>query len=332
MGSQHGTANPIQLNWKNDIVNESSLAFVDWNALQEFAIGVKRHCSNHDSIISCKLSAEYNMGGLHVVRRLDFQDGTSWVARLQQQKATTNSIQRLLQEVYTIEVIRQRTKIPVPEIIGYDAEYDNKVGVAFMILEFIPADTAMDSFGGWLAHKGQIPSNLKPDFHVAMADIQVDMASVRFPKIGSIVKLSDGTYSVGAIPGIGGPFDTAAEFFCSWAKTCKFPFDESTIRERTTLEVGDEIIKSINDFPLQLQEFAKHFPFQSGPFPIFHTDLKISNILVDYGCRIQSVIDWEDAIVAPWEVVEFIKDLTIVPPVMSGRFYKKELTREKLAE
>jgi hypothetical protein len=158
------------------------------------------------------------------------------------------------------------------------------------------------------------------------------MSSVRFPKIGSIVKLFDGTYSVGAIPGIGGPFETAAEFFFSWAKECTFSFDEPTIRERTPPEIGDEIIKSINDFPSKLLEFANHFPFQSGPFPIFHPDLKISNILVDSEYRIQGVIDWEDAIVAPWEVVEFIKDLTIVPPIMSGHFYKEELAREKLAE
>jgi hypothetical protein len=173
MGSQVVTANLIQLNWKKDIGNESSLAFVDWKALQEFAIGVKRQFSNPDSNVTCQLSADYNMGGLHVVRRLDFQDGTSWVARLQQRKATATSIQRLLQEVYTIQVIRQRTKIPVPEIIGYDASDENKVGVAFMLLEFIPADTAMDSFGGWPVHKGRIPSNFKPDFYAAMAEVQV---------------------------------------------------------------------------------------------------------------------------------------------------------------
>lgn len=173
MSPQVVNANLLRLNWKNNISNESSLAFVDWEALREFAIGIKRHYSNHESNITCQLSADYNMGGLHVVRRLDFQDGTSWVARLQQRKATANSIQRLLHEVYTIQVIRQRTKIPVPEIIGYDASDDTKVGVAFMLLDFILADTVMDSFGGLPAHKGRIPHNFKSDFYAAMAEIQV---------------------------------------------------------------------------------------------------------------------------------------------------------------
>lgn len=60
-----------------------SLTFVNWKALEEYAVGVKRQHTNYDGEITCQLSAEYNMGGLHVVRRLDFHDGTSWVARLQ---------------------------------------------------------------------------------------------------------------------------------------------------------------------------------------------------------------------------------------------------------
>jgi hypothetical protein len=45
------------------------------------------------------------------------------------------------------------------------------------------------------------------------------------------------------------------------------------------------------------------------------------------------VIDWENAIVAPWEMVEFIKDLSIVPPVMDGPLYREEESdREIVAE
>lgn len=35
-----------------------------------------------------------------------------------------------------------------------------------------------------------------------------------------------------------------------------------------------------------------------------------------------SVIDWEDAIVGPWELVEFDKELSVVPPRMDGPLYK----------
>jgi hypothetical protein len=42
-----------------------------------------------------------------------------------------------------------------------------------MILEYIPAITAMDSFGGWDEHKGRIPQHFRTDYHTSMADIQV---------------------------------------------------------------------------------------------------------------------------------------------------------------
>jgi len=147
------------------------------------------------------------------------------------------------------------------------------------------------------------------------------------------VKLSDGSYSVGPIPRIGGPFDTASEFFKAWAKQAKFPYRETTIRERTPSNIVEDILISIKDFPLQLSDFAEHHCFQDGPFPLIHTDLYKSNILIDPEYCVQSVIDWEDAFVAPWEMVEFIKDLTVVPPVMDGPLYREdESVREELAE
>lgn len=54
---------------------------------------------------------------------------------------------------------------------------------------------------------------------------------------------------------------------------------------------------------------------------------------MDSEYRVQSVIDWDNAIIAPWEMVKFIKDLSIVPPVMDGPLYcEEESDREKFAE
>ncbi|KAH8727750.1 kinase-like domain-containing protein [Phaeosphaeriaceae sp. PMI808] len=326
----------LKLNWENTIESENSLKFVNWNAVEEYAISVRRrHANNHGSGIACHVSPEYKLGGRHVVRRLVFQDGSCWIVRLQRQKATPDSIQRLLVEVNTLRVVRERTDIPVPNIIDYEANCNTDIGAPLMLLEYIPADTAMDSFGGWPAHKGHIPTHFRSKFYTKMAKIQVDLTSVRFPKIGSIVQLSDGSYSVGAIPRIGGPFETAAGFFHAWAQAMqnKFPLNEKSIRARTPPNIVDEVIKSINDFPAKLSDFTQHHFFQSGPFPLIHPDLWTSNVLIDSDCDVQGVIDWEDSIVAPWEMVEFMKNLTIVPPVMDGSLYcEKESDQIKRAE
>lgn len=152
------------------------------------------------------------------------------------------------------------------------------------------------------------------------------MSSIRFPKIGGIVKASNGTYSVGPLPGIGGPFDSAAQFLEAWADHLKFPYSEETIRERTPPQFVDEILESIRSFPSRLKELAKEFSFQTGPFPLFHTDLYCSNILL---ASQYYVIDWEDSCVLPWELVEFAKDLCTVPPALDGPLYQEDETDRK---
>jgi hypothetical protein len=142
--------------------------------------------------------------------------------------------------------------------------------------------------------------------------------------IGRIIKRSDGTFSIGELPGIGGPFKTAADFLCAWADNTKFPYDEAFIRSRTPQVAVDEILSSIKSFPAQLSDFAQRYTFQSGPYPLIHSDLYSSNVLVDSKCRIKGVINWENAFVGPWEMVEFIKNLSIVPPLMDGSFYRKK--------
>lgn len=158
---------PIRLHWKNDINAEKSLPPIDCAALIQYAKDVHRRHMKHARNIECQLSDRYNMGGLHVVRLLDFEDGTTWLARLQLRKGTAESCQSLIAEVNTIQVVRERSKIRVPEVFGYNASYDNPIGVPFMLLEYIPAITARDSFGG------RIPRQFRTDYHASMATVQV---------------------------------------------------------------------------------------------------------------------------------------------------------------
>ena len=71
--------------------------------------------------------------------------------------------------------------LPVPEVYGYEAAADNKVRAAFMLMNFIPGDTAMDASGGYDCHRGEIPPQNKPRFcdDVAKAQVGADGRSWR---------------------------------------------------------------------------------------------------------------------------------------------------------
>lgn len=143
------------------------------------------------------------------------------------------------------------------------------------------------------------------------------MSSIRFPKIGMITKRDDGSYDVDAIPGLGGPFETAAEYFAAWINHAKFPLSDIFIRSTLPPDLQDEIIASIRDFPQRLKDSLKYLN-SPGPFPLAHPDLWHSNVIIDEDYNVLSIIDWENAGTVPWEAVQFPLFLFTVPPPMDA--------------
>jgi hypothetical protein len=95
------------------------------------------------------------------------------------------------------------------------------------------------------------------------------------------------------------------------------------IRERTPVDVVEGVLDAIRSFPRRVKELAGKFEFREGPFPLIHTDLYKSNVIIDGEYNVLSVIDWEGAFVGPWELVEFNKELLVVPASMDGPLFKR---------
>lgn len=138
--------------------------------------------------------------------------------------------------------------------------------------------------------------------------------------IGTIQAIhEDGTIQQGPLPGIGGPFTTATEYFKAWC--AQTTFDEP--RDRLIQLCGpyaDELIPSIDSFPAKLAMVASRLSkFDKGPFPLVHGDFGHNNIVVNDDYQILGVIDWEEAYTAPWEVAAtFPLTLSTIPPVMDA--------------
>ncbi|KGY15349.1 hypothetical protein PABG_11650 [Paracoccidioides brasiliensis Pb03] len=73
----------VVLNWKTGIAKEPSLPPVSWDALKRGAVKLKRMQSEDPTCsITCNPLSEYNMGGLHLVRILEFNDNTRWIVEM----------------------------------------------------------------------------------------------------------------------------------------------------------------------------------------------------------------------------------------------------------
>lgn len=141
---------------------------------------------------------------------------------------------------------------------------------------------------------------------------------IHLPRIGTILSVNDdGTCQQGPIPGLGGPFDTATEYFAAWASTAKFPMLEERLRGACG-EYFDEVNASIASFPDSIAAIADRLSgFDHGPFPLCHGDFGHNNVIVDDNYKILGVIDWEHAFAGPWEVfADFPLTLTTIPPAM----------------
>lgn len=124
----------------------------------------------------------------------------------------------------------------------------------------------------------------------------------------------DGTYEQGPIPGLGGPFDTAAEYFSAWSKKAKFGIGEDLLRERSG-PYAAEIASSVSSFPASIGKLAQGVSVRNyGPFPLCHGDFGHNNTIVDNHYHVLGVIDWEFAFAGPWEIVgDYPLNLSMMP-------------------
>lgn len=107
------------------------------------------------------------------------------------------------------------------------------------------------------------------------------MTSVRLPKIGTVKRNNNGSFDVGPLPVIGGPFGTATAFLEAWAAHAKFPTSDDVIRQRVPHGLVTAMLSSIKDFPLKLKAMAGRISaHDSGPFPLCHRDFYHSNIVI----------------------------------------------------
>ncbi|KAK6224843.1 hypothetical protein QIS74_03170 [Colletotrichum tabaci] len=276
--------------------------------------------SNANCGLKCVALDRVASGLNNVVRELEFSDQTRWAARVPIERGGPPQARRIKlgDEVATMQFITERSSLPVPRVLAYDTDEDNAAAAPFMLIEVLPGIVAMDALGGYAEHRGVIPTRYRQAFYQSVAKCHVQMTALRLPKIGTIIRNPDGGYESGPLPGIGGPFDTAAAFFEAWADAVEFKRDKETITrmmQRGPIS-AERMVAIIDGFPRRIKAMAGRLSrHNEGPFPLCHGDFLHSNIMVDEASfNVTGVIDWEDACTVPWELVAFPEFLQAMPP------------------
>ncbi|KAF4611812.1 hypothetical protein D9613_003941 [Agrocybe pediades] len=288
--------------------------------------------SLHPQHLPCKLLADnYTWGQSFLVYELLFDDSTSWIIRfgMRPMDAYFNTAaqleRKILNEVAALHLVRQRTAIPVPEIISYHAHPSpaNPLGADFPAFVLMTALRGMtiDECGISIeelasGYDSSLPDPFGDDerrrsilqqYLHDIADIHVQLSKITFDRIGSFRIDSEGVVSIGPGADFGlGPFETAREYFAIQAEAyerlaiaaglddeCEEGSEKAEAAQLKRRFVASLWRKAM--MPLVDERDAL------GPFPMRHGDLHSDNILVDETGHIVGVLDWDCAGTVPWE-------------------------------
>ncbi|CZT13631.1 uncharacterized protein RCO7_10853 [Rhynchosporium graminicola] len=291
---------------------ELFLTAVDWPSLLKYV--AEKRCG-----IDCMLLPDIGLGYNHMVRILEFADNVRWVARLRMPPLGKSEYdQSALKiamgcEINASSLVQRKTSIPIPQIHAFEVSSDCSVKAPFMVMDCLEGNVGMDL-------DMKIPTEYKEDFFKNLAKVHVQLSGVQLPRIGTFLSINeDGTYLQGPIPGLGGPFDTACQFFEAWATNIEFGSPEDKIRAASG-QYADELLPSISSFKEAIHRLAGRLSIRNhGPFPLCHGDFGHNNIIVDDQYHILGVIDWETAYAGPWEIfADFPLTLSAVPRAMDA--------------
>ncbi|KAI9655636.1 MAG: hypothetical protein M1831_004788 [Alyxoria varia] len=242
-------------------------------------------------------------GKRNVLYRVRMPDKLLWMARLYNSLRNKSAIQDQTQrhvnqsllfesEVASMRFIKEKTKIPVPAVYGYDTTHNNALGTPYIFMEFIPGKPYPFPFDA----RGPVKDRQLLKIHAQLTNFAWQLLKNPFDKIGQLrfSPYQGAQMAVGPIVDrkdrIYGPFTSSKAFYEKRARTVH---DSETCRGSS--EASSETEDSIGSAALHVLA-AKHAGvarFNTGPFILQHADLHWQNLLFDEECTIVGVIDWE---------------------------------------
>lgn len=143
-----------------------------WKELCRIASGLAGH-------LECKVLDQVASGLNNIVRVLEFSNQTRWVARVHIRRSNSPLVSstKLKTEIATMQFIKEHSDLLVPRVFAYEADENNPVSAAFMLMELLPGIVAMDALGGRKAHRGVIPREHRQNFYRSVANSHVRLLS-----------------------------------------------------------------------------------------------------------------------------------------------------------
>jgi len=245
-----------------------------------------------------------------VVIALNLSDAKQWVARIQLPRDddddadSVNISTSMLSEVSTMNLIRLKSTIPVPRVLGYDSSIES-IGYRYILMEALPGQVLNGRMGL------SIPDIHKEKFAAQLAGYLYELSTIRFSQIGRILCSNESSqvellpFDVTGSSKRIGPLSTSLEFFYLLRKGQTNAILKDHQGEQEWEAAAWLLEQSVT---MMTTEENIH-----GPFPLCHIDFHYNNILVDQDYNITGLLDWSNAQTVPIERFAIIPEF-IAPP------------------
>jgi len=162
--------------------------------------------SFHPSHLPCSLAngniAEDKRGSFNWTCKVVFDNGEAWMVRFPVDGKVKNADEKVEIEVATMQVIREHTDIPVPEVKAWGLASDNKLELGpFIITPFIEGVSLVDVLRDQNDQESRMMREDVEDADIQtiyqqIAHFMLQLSKLNFPRIGSLSSKShndDGT-------------------------------------------------------------------------------------------------------------------------------------------
>lgn len=301
------------------------LANMNLNLLPNFASSVRRsnlHTKEHDSVkecnpvvhlIGCKVTSPPLYGSFHIAFPIDFDDGTRWILKVpaegHRDEWSDTSARELESEARTMQLLKRKSKIPIPEVYSFDGCLENELNCPYILMEYIDGIQA-DSVWHNETDDGTSLEKRRTRILESVAAAMVQLNDFVYNQAGPL-KFDDEGNTVGVdaitvddmcVPGFDKTF---------WSKVGPFTEAKSYLRRfidcrhqpGSNISDGRPMTKSCQGIYELLRLFLDWIPMVSHEegldFVLTHPDFNLQNILVTEEGELLALIDWDGVRAVP---------------------------------
>ncbi|KAF8418673.1 kinase-like domain-containing protein [Tirmania nivea] len=280
--------------------------------LSELAISLKTALVGDvesGNLMTCTINPQPLAGSYNILYRVTFSDSSAWVFKIPgtgySPEWSEASGRWLRSEAKTMNLIRKRTSIPVPEVFAFDSGLHNIINAPYIAMEFVDGIQMAERWFSTADGSEQLSDDLLEERRLkwlkTLAEYSYQLGQFTFDKCGMLEFKDDEDWPTSIGPSV---CDLEAE-------APKFreigPFSDTKsyllqlLDVRTSGRPSFDLERILRYFINSIPDSIANAELNGHRFVLTHPDFGFQNIIIsnDSDCRILSIIDWDGVETSP---------------------------------